>query len=67
MLSGLALSFRSKLVNNLSVCVRWQEEGIVQHDGAFTCFCVLNQSEKKSVTKTEVVLSASIYFKIVFK
>lgn len=68
MLSGLALSFRSKLANNLCdkdcvyVYTLVGRRNHVQHDGAFTRFCVLNQSEKKNVTKTEIVLIVSIYF-----
>lgn len=72
MLSGLALSFGSKLVNNLCdkdsvcVCILVGRGNHVQHCGAFICFCVLNQSES-NVIKTEVVFIVSIYFKSVLK
>lgn len=49
------------------VCTLVGKRNHVQHDGAFTRFCVLNQSEKKNVTKTEVVSIVSVYFKSVLK
>lgn len=61
MLSGLALSFGSKLVNDLcdkdsvGVYILVGRRNHVQHDGAFTCVCVLIRSENKNVIKTEVV------------